>query len=63
LCGYKGHCRESAEYAVDLIRGGRLDLAPLTTHRLPLERYAEGIALLEKQQAIKICFLPWAEQT
>ena len=60
LCGYKGHCRESAEYAVDLIRRGQLDLAPLTTHRLPLERYAEGVRLLEKQQALKICFLPWA---
>ena len=44
---------------MDLIRNGRLDLAPLTTHRLPLERYADGVALLEKQQAIKICFLPW----
>ncbi len=59
LCGYKGHSRESAEYAVDLIRNGRLDLAPLTTHRMPLEGYAEGVALLEKQQALKICFLPW----
>ncbi len=59
LCGYKGHSRESAEYAVDLIRRGRLDLAPLVTHRLPLERYAEGIDLLEAQAAIKVCFLPW----
>ena len=63
LCGYKGHFRESAEYAVDLIRNGRLDLAPLTTHRLPLERYADGVALLETQQALKICFLPWKGQT
>ena len=59
LCGYKGHSRESAEYAVDLVRKGRLDLAPLVTHRLPLERYAEGIDLLEAQKAIKVCFLPW----
>ena len=63
LCGYKGHFRESAEYAVDLIRNGRLDLAPLTTHCLPLERYADGVALLETQQALKICFLPWKGQT
>ena len=60
LCGYKGHSRESAEYSVDLVRTGRLDLAPLVTHRLPLERYAEGISLLESQRAIKVCFLPWA---
>jgi threonine dehydrogenase-like Zn-dependent dehydrogenase len=58
LCGYKGHSRESAEYAVGLIRNGQLDLAPLTTHRMPLEQYAEGIALLETQQALKVCFLP-----
>ena len=61
LCGYKGHSRESAEYALDLIRQGKLDLAALVTHKLPLERYAEGIDLLEKRQAIKVCFLPWEE--
>jgi threonine dehydrogenase-like Zn-dependent dehydrogenase len=59
LCGYKGHSRESAEYAVDLVSKGRLDLGPLVTHRMPLERYAEGITLLEAQKAIKVCFLPW----
>ncbi|OGV64663.1 MAG: hypothetical protein A3K19_30025 [Lentisphaerae bacterium RIFOXYB12_FULL_65_16] len=59
LCGYKGHSRESAEYAVDLIRQGKLDLAALVTHKLPLERYGEAIDLLEKRQAIKVCFLPW----
>jgi len=59
LCGYKGHCRESAEYAVDLIRKGKLNLASLVTHRLPLSRYNEGIDLLESQEAIKVCFLPW----
>jgi threonine dehydrogenase-like Zn-dependent dehydrogenase len=60
LCGYKGHHRESAEYAVGLIEAGKLDLAPLVTHRLPLEKYSEGIDLLESRQAIKVCFLPWA---
>jgi len=59
LCGYKGHCRESAEYAVGLIEAGKLDLAPLVTHRLPLERYTEGVDLLETRKAIKVCFLPW----
>jgi threonine dehydrogenase-like Zn-dependent dehydrogenase len=60
LCGYKGHHRESAEYALKLIERGQLDLSPLITHRLPLERYNEGIELLERREAIKICFLPWA---
>ncbi|MBU0607252.1 MAG: alcohol dehydrogenase catalytic domain-containing protein [Armatimonadetes bacterium] len=59
LCGYKGHFRESAEYAVDLIEQGKLNLAPLVTHDLPLERYGEGIALLEERKAIKICYWPW----
>lgn len=59
LCGYPGHSREAAEYAVDLIAAGKLDLAPLVTHHLPLERYAEGIDLLERQEAIKVCFWPW----
>jgi len=60
LCGYRAHSRESAEYSVGLIREGRLNLAPLVTHKMPLARYAEGIDLLEAQQAIKVCFLPWA---
>ncbi|MEE4195867.1 MAG: zinc-binding dehydrogenase [Anaerolineae bacterium] len=60
LLGYKGHSRASAEYAVNLIRTGKLDLAPLVTHSFPLEDYGTAIDLLEKQQAIKVCFLPWA---
>jgi threonine dehydrogenase-like Zn-dependent dehydrogenase len=59
LCGYKGHWRESAEYAVRLVREGKLNLAALISHNLPLERYAEGIALLEARQAVKICYWPW----
>ena len=59
LCGYPGHSREAAEYAVTLIEQGRLDLTPLVTHRLPLRRYDEGIDLLERQEAIKILYLPW----
>ncbi len=59
LLGYKGHFRHSAEYAVDLIRQGKLNLAHLVSHKLPLEQYNDGIELLEQQKAIKICFLPW----
>ena len=60
LCGYPGHSREAAEYAVDLISHDKVNLAPLVTKKMPLERYGEGIDLLEKQEAIKICFTPWA---
>lgn len=59
LCGYPGHSRAAADYAVGLITDGKLDLTPLVTHTLPLESYNEGIDLLENQQAIKICFTPW----
>ncbi len=59
LSGYPGHSREAAEYAVSLMERGALDLAPLVTRELPLEAYAEGIDLLERQEAIKICYFPW----
>ena len=61
LLGYAGHFRESAEYAVELLESGGLDLAALVTHELPLERYAEGIDLLERRQAVKVCFHPWRD--
>jgi threonine dehydrogenase-like Zn-dependent dehydrogenase len=58
LCGYPGHSRAAAEYAVGLMAQGALDLAPLVTHKLPLSRYSEGIDLLESQEAVKVCFYP-----
>ena len=58
LCGYPGHSRAAAEYAVAKITEGTLDLSCLITHTLPFSRYAEGIALLERQEAIKILFVP-----
>lgn len=60
LCGYPGHFRAAAEYAVQQIAAGALDLAPLVTHRLRLEDYAEAVDLLQRQEAIKVCFQPWA---
>ncbi len=60
LCGYPGHSRAAAEYAVDLIEKGHLNLAPLVTHQMPLEDYGRGVDLLEKQEAIKVCFKPWS---
>ncbi|MCA1597248.1 MAG: zinc-binding dehydrogenase [Chloroflexi bacterium] len=59
LCGYPGHSRAAADYAVKLMERGLLDLEPLSTHHLPLERYNEGIELLERQEAIKVCFWPF----
>jgi threonine dehydrogenase-like Zn-dependent dehydrogenase len=62
LMGYGEHNRAAAETALALIREGTLELAPLITHRLPLSRYAEGVALLRDKTAIKVLFDPWAEE-
>jgi threonine dehydrogenase-like Zn-dependent dehydrogenase len=62
LVGYGRHNRIAAEQALDLVVRGRLKLSPLATHALPLSRYAEGVELLRTKQAIKIRFLPWAEE-
>lgn len=59
LCGYPGHGRAAAEYAVDLVASGRLRLGVLVSRQLPLAGYAEGVDLLERQEAIKVCFRPW----
>jgi len=59
LCGYKGHYCAAAEYAVNLIAQGKLNLACLISANLPLAAYGEGIDLLEARKALKICFWPW----
>ncbi len=59
VLGYKGHFYESAEYARDLVIAGKLNMAPLATVSLPLERYGEGIDLLDQRKALKICYKPW----
>lgn len=59
LVGYPPHHRQAAEYAADLIAEGRLDLTPLVTHHLVLEDYALAVDLLERQEAVKVCFWPW----
>ena len=61
LIGYGSHNRSAAERAVQLIRAGKLDLVPLSTKRLPLSRYVEGVSLLKEKKAIKILYDPWME--
>jgi threonine dehydrogenase-like Zn-dependent dehydrogenase len=60
LVGYGDHNRIAAETALAEVRAGRLDLAALVTHTLPLSRYVEGVTLLRERQAIKVLFDPWA---
>ncbi len=59
LLGYGDHNRAAAETARAMIVAGKLRLAPLVTHTLPLSRYAEGVELLRRQAAIKVLFDPW----
>jgi threonine dehydrogenase-like Zn-dependent dehydrogenase len=59
LSGYGNHNRVAAETALQFILDGRLRLAPLITHTLPLTRYSDAVDLLRRKQAIKILFDPW----
>jgi len=60
LMGYGDHNRTAAETALRLVEAGQLDLAALVTHTLPLSRYAEGVELLRRREAIKVLFEPWS---
>ncbi len=44
--------------AWELLASGRLDPAALITHRLPLERFGEGLGLARARQALKVVFVP-----
>jgi threonine dehydrogenase-like Zn-dependent dehydrogenase len=62
LMGYGSHERIQAEQSLRLIEKGSLDLSTLVTHEMPLSRYAEGVDLLRRKEALKILFLPWEEE-
>ncbi len=44
--------------AMQEVRAGRLDPAPLISHRLPLAEAAEGYALFDRREATKVLLLP-----
>ncbi len=56
---YSGGLAEQAT-VFDLLRNGRLDPAPLVTHRMPLDRFNEAVDLCRSHQALKILFVPGA---
>jgi threonine dehydrogenase-like Zn-dependent dehydrogenase len=58
LMGYGSHNLGAAKRALELIASGKLDLAPLATHTLPLSKYKEGIELLRRKEAVKVCYVP-----
>jgi L-iditol 2-dehydrogenase len=41
-----------------LLVGGRLDPAPLITHRLPLSEFSTAVALTRRHQALKVLLVP-----
>lgn len=53
---YSGALREQEEI-FRLFVCGRLDPAPLITHRLPLEAFEEGVALMRARRALKVLFV------
>lgn len=61
LFGYEPHNVGAAQRALDLIAAGKLDLTGMISAKLPFTRYTEGIEMLRRQEATKICFLPWGE--
>ncbi|MDP2873224.1 MAG: L-threonine 3-dehydrogenase [Bacillota bacterium] len=44
--------------ATALLRGGRVDLAPVITHRFPLEEFAKGFELMHSGQCGKVILVP-----
>ncbi|NLV75111.1 MAG: zinc-binding dehydrogenase [Chloroflexi bacterium] len=52
-----GRNRDTGAKAWQLVMEGKLDLASMLGHHLPLTQYVEGIRLLEQRRALKILYL------
>src|SRR4029077_7927197 len=51
-------------YQMDnLLSSGRLDIRPAITHVMPMERFAEAIALLRDGRAGKVVLVPWGQSS
>jgi 2-desacetyl-2-hydroxyethyl bacteriochlorophyllide A dehydrogenase len=46
--------------AVELLKNGKIDVAPLVSHQLPLEEFAKGVEIIEKglEGVLKVVILP-----
>lgn len=58
---YKGNRVRTFDIAIDLIRNGKVDLAPMVTHRFPLEKYRDAIDTASNKKnrsAFKVVFEP-----
>lgn len=54
---YSGALAEQQQ-VFDLILSGALDPTPLATHRMPLDEFERGVALVTSHQALKVLFTP-----
>ena len=54
---YSAALEEQAE-VFELLSRGALDPSPLVTHTMPLDDFADGVALVRKHQALKVLFTP-----
>jgi L-gulonate 5-dehydrogenase len=50
--------------AVRMLRSGRIDVSALVSHELPLERFAEGVQMIERgaEGVLKILMAPGGVQ-
>lgn len=63
LWGFPNHNRSAGEFAHNLVMEGKLDLAPLSTHKVPLSQYDRVVDLLFSREAVKVCILCDAAST
>lgn len=58
LIGHMGYNPTAWKYGLRLVASGRWNIKPMITQRLPLEDFAEGVALMESREAVKVVFIP-----
>lgn len=58
LIGVYAYDKDTWKRALALMSTGRIDIAPIITHRLPLSQGAEGFALALSRKAAKVVFVP-----
>lgn len=54
---YSGAVNEQREI-LRLIESGALDPSPLVTHKMPLDEFSRGVALVKNHEALKVLFTP-----
>ena len=52
---------EELRLALDLLTSGKVRVNSLISHRLPLTRFSEGVALMRERAALKVYYQIWGE--